>query len=131
MARKAEPPPAVPNHPGYDHLLSKGCVASHDLLGHTRRVGPALLAVGERLSAADIRQSIVDPNAVIAEGFPPGLMLQDFADTLAPEELDQLVGYLSGEVPLGERLNQPGVHLLALILLFNGGVYVAMRMVAG
>jgi mono/diheme cytochrome c family protein len=129
-ARKAEPPPAAPNHPGYALLLSKGCVACHDLLGPTRRVGPALLAVGERLSAADIRESILDPNAVIAEGFQPGLMLQTFADTLTPEELDQLVAYLSGEVPLSERLNHPGVHLLALILLFNGGVYAAMRMVA-
>ena len=83
----------------------------------------------ERLSAAEIRQSITDPNAVIAEGFQPGLMLQDFAETLGPGELDQLVGYLSGVVPLGERLNHPGVHLLALILLFNGGVYAAMRLV--
>ena len=128
-ASKAEPPPVAPNHPGYALLLSKGCVACHDLLGSSRRVGPALLAVGERLSAADIRQSIVDPNAVIAEGFPPGLMLQDFADTLKPEELDQLVGYLSGQVSLRERLDHPGVHLLALILLFNGGVFAATRLV--
>ena len=128
-ARKAEPPPVAPSHPGYALLLSKGCVGCHDLLGSLPRVGPPLLGVGDRLSAADIRQSIVDPNAVIAEGFPPGLMLQNFADTLKPEELDQLVGYLSGEVSLRERLDHPGVHLLALILLFNGGVFAATRLV--
>jgi len=129
-AQKSEPPPAAPNHPGYALLLSKGCVACHDLLGSSPRVGPPLSEVGTRLSAAEIRQSIVEPNAVIAEGFQPGLMLQNFADTLAPEELDQMVSYLSGEVPLRERLNHPGVHLLVLMLLFNGGVYVAMRVVA-
>ncbi len=82
----------------------------------------------ERPSAAEIRQSIVDPNAVIAEGFQPGLMLADFAEKLTPAELDQIVSYLSGEVSLGERLSHPGVHLAVLILLFNAGVYAAMRM---
>jgi disulfide bond formation protein DsbB len=96
--------------------------------GTARLIGPPLTDVGERLSAAEIRQSIVDPNAVIAEGFEAGLMLQTFAQTLAPEELDQLVSYLSGEVSLAARLSHPGVHLAALILLFNAGVYAAMRM---
>jgi disulfide bond formation protein DsbB len=103
-------------------------VACHDVTGTTRRVGPPLTNVGERLSAAEIRQSIVDPNAVISEGFPPGLMLTDFAEKLTPEELNQLVSYLSGEVSLGERLSHPAVHLAFLILLFNGGLYGAMRM---
>ena len=45
-----------------------------------------------------VRQSIVDPNAVIAEGYQAGVMPQDFArDALTPEQLDALVGYLSGE----------------------------------
>jgi hypothetical protein len=86
--------------------------------------------VSERLSADEIRESILDPDAVIATGFQPGLMLQNFGETLTPEELDQLVAYLSNEVPLRERLSHPGVHLLALIVLFNGGVYGAMRWAA-
>jgi disulfide bond formation protein DsbB len=92
-----------------------------------RLVGPPLTNVGERLSAAEIRQSIVDPNAVIAEGYLKDLMLKDFAATLSAEEMDQLVGYLSGEVGLAERLAHPGVHLVVLILLFNGGVVWAAR----
>jgi disulfide bond formation protein DsbB len=54
-------------------------------------------------------------------------MLKDFGETLRPEELDQLVAYLSGEVSLAERLAHPGVHLVFLILLFNGGVLWAAR----
>jgi disulfide bond formation protein DsbB len=95
--------------------------------GTTVRIGPPLTTVGERLSAEDIRRSILDPNAVIAEGFQAGLMLQDFGEKLSPEELDQIVGYLSGEVGLAERLAHPGVHLLALILLFNLGITWAIR----
>jgi disulfide bond formation protein DsbB len=114
-------------HPGTALLTSKGCVACHDITGTARRVGPPLTGVGERLSAAQIRQSIVDPDAVIAPGFQPGLMLRNFAQTLTLEELDQLVRYLSGEVSLAERLAHPALHLLALILLFNGGVFLVMR----
>jgi disulfide bond formation protein DsbB len=94
-----------------------------------RLVGPPLTHVRERLTAAEIRQSILEPDAVIAEGFMKGLMLQDFADTLSAEELNQLVGYLSGEVGLAERLAHPAVHLLVLILVFNGGIAWAARRV--
>jgi disulfide bond formation protein DsbB len=127
-ARKQKPAETTAStHPGSALLTAKGCVACHDVTGTTRRVGPPLSSVGERLSAAAIRQSIIDPDAVIADGFQQGLMLQDFAEQLTPEELDQIVGFLSGEVSLGERLAHPGLQLLALILLFNGGVALAMR----
>ncbi|NQZ97231.1 MAG: c-type cytochrome, partial [Myxococcales bacterium] len=82
-ARKTKPAAVVTsNHPGFALLTSKGCVACHDVNGSVRLVGPPLSNVQERLSAAEIRESIVDPNAVIAEGFQPDLMLQDFADQL-------------------------------------------------
>ena len=127
-ARKKQPTSsAATTHPGAALLASQGCVACHDVNGDMRLVGPPLTKVRERLSAAEIRQSIVDPDAVIAEGFFPGLMLQDFGEKLTPEELDQLVSYLSGEVSLGERLSHPAAHLAALILLFNGAVLLALR----
>ncbi len=128
-ARKAEKPPPTSTHPGFALLSAKGCVACHDVSEEMRRVGPPLTSVSLRLSAAEIRESIVDPDAVIAEGFPKGLMLQTFAETLSEEELDQLVGYLSGEVGLAERLAHPGVHLMLFIVLFNGGLAWAMRKV--
>ena len=128
-ARKQQAPPStVSTHPGAALLSAKACTACHDVKGSARLVGPPLTDVREWLSAAEIRQSIVDPDAVIAEGFQAGLMLQDFAKTLTPEELDQLVSYLSGEVSLAERLSHPAAHLAFLMLLFNAGVYAAMRM---
>jgi disulfide bond formation protein DsbB len=126
-ARKQKKPAPTSTHPGFALLTTKACVACHDVTGSTRRVGPPLTHVGERLTAALIRQSIIDPDAVIAEGFQKGLMLKDFGETLRAEELDQLVNYLSGEVALSERLAHPGVHLVVLILLFNGGVLWAAR----
>jgi disulfide bond formation protein DsbB len=128
-ARKEKKPAPTSTHPGFGLLSTKGCVACHDVTGSMRLVGPPLTQVGERLTAAEVRQSILEPDAVIAEGFMKGLMLQDFAKTLSAEELDQLVGYLSGEVGLAERLSHPAVHLLVLILLFNGGVAWAARKV--
>ena len=122
-ARNVKPPVA-----GATLVSKHGCIACHDVKGTVRLVGPPLTNVRERLSAAEIRQSILDPDAVVAEGFPPGLMLKTFADTVPPEELDQIVGYLSGEVSLAERLSHPGVHLVALILLFNGGVWIIRRL---
>ncbi|MEE2663485.1 MAG: c-type cytochrome [Myxococcota bacterium] len=125
-ARKAEKPAPTSTHPGFALLTSQGCTACHDVIAETRRIGPPLTSVALRLSAAEIRQSIVDPDAVVAEGYQQGLMLQNFADTLSEEQLDQLVGYLSGEVSMGERLAHPGVHLFLFIVFFNGVVW-AMR----
>ena len=44
-----------------------------------------------------VRSSIVDPDAVIAPDYQPGVMPKDFAQSLSPEELDALVAYVSGE----------------------------------
>ena len=127
--RREKPPEPTSSHPGFALLTAQGCVACHDITADTRLIGPPLTKVGERLSAAEIRQSIVDPNAVIAEGYAKGLMIANFADILTAEELDQLVGYLSGEIGLAARLAHPAVHLLALIVLFNVGITWAMRRV--
>jgi mono/diheme cytochrome c family protein len=127
-AKKQAPKSPEPTHPGFVLMTAQGCRACHDVIGTSRLIGPPLTTVGERLSAAEIRQSIVDPNAVIAEGFQAGLMLQDFGEKLSAEELDQLVSYLSGEVSLSERLSHPAVHLAFLILLFNAGIFGAIRM---
>jgi disulfide bond formation protein DsbB len=127
-SKQQAPSSTASTHPGAALITAKACVACHDVKGSARLVGPPLTDVRERLSAAEIRQSIVDPDAVISEGYQAGLMLQNFAETLTPEELDQIVSYLSGEVSLSERLSHPAIHLAFLMLLFNAGVYAAMRM---
>jgi len=44
-----------------------------------------------------VRQSIVDPDAVVVEGYQTGVMPTTFGETLSQEELDALVAYLGGE----------------------------------
>jgi mono/diheme cytochrome c family protein len=44
-----------------------------------------------------IEESIVDPNAKIATGYPENVMPLNFEETLSPKELEDLVQYLSEE----------------------------------
>ena len=51
--------------------------------------------MGARLTREEIRQSIVDPNAVIAQGFAPNMMPPDLADRMTARELEMIVEFLS------------------------------------
>jgi hypothetical protein len=44
-----------------------------------------------------IHESIVDPNSVVATGFPANVMPSNFSEMLSPEELDDLVEFLVEE----------------------------------
>jgi cytochrome c oxidase subunit 2 len=76
-------------------FASNGCGSCHTLsvANATGTVGPDLDEV-EKPTAAFIRQSIVDPNKEVEEGFSPDIMPQDFGEKLSPDELDALVEYL-------------------------------------
>ena len=56
--------------------------------------GPNLDEVLPGQSAAMVKESIVDPNAHIAKGYPANVMPQNFADDDQPNEIEQLVEYL-------------------------------------
>ncbi len=71
-----------------------GCSTCHSLDGSTI-VGPSMKGVGGRLSADEIRTSILDPDSALAEGFTAGLMPPVWGDELTDEQVDQLVAYLS------------------------------------
>ncbi|MEZ4660575.1 MAG: c-type cytochrome [Caldilineaceae bacterium] len=92
-------------------IVTKGtCGACHVIPGvdiAVGMIGPDLSNIGAEagtrvpgLSAEEyIRQSIMEPNAVIAPKCPtgdclPGIMLPNLAEILAPEEIDTIVGYL-------------------------------------
>jgi cytochrome c oxidase subunit 2 len=86
-------------------FASAGCGGCHAFTpaGTTTEIGPSLdnLAAdaqkaGEPLSGY-VRESIVDPGAVVVAGYQDGVMPTTFGDTLRPAELDQLVQYLTGE----------------------------------
>lgn len=79
-----------------------GCVVCHSLDPNGRLVGPSLAGVATRaaervpgLSAEEyLRQSILEPNAYVVEGYPANLMPPNFAQTLSDRQVDDLVGFL-------------------------------------
>ena len=89
-------PPSVPGGPGAQVFASNGCGGCHTLAeaeaGGT--TGPNLDEALPGQSAAMIDKSIVDPNAVIAKGFPPNVMPSTYEQSLTPKELEDLVQYL-------------------------------------
>jgi mono/diheme cytochrome c family protein len=77
-------------------FFASNCGSCHTLTqaGTTGTIGPNLDEALKGMSAADISQSISDPNAKITPGFPSGVMPQTFGQTLTPPQLQQLVAYL-------------------------------------
>ena len=73
------------------------CATCHTLAdaGAKGQVGPDLDKVLKGKDAAFIKESILDPDKVIAPGYQPGIMPPNFGDTLSAEQVDALVKYLS------------------------------------
>jgi len=73
------------------------CGSCHTLAdaGTTGTTGPDLDKVLKGKDAAFIKQSILQPNAVIAPGYQPNIMPPNFGDTLSAQQVDALVQYLS------------------------------------
>lgn len=98
----AAEPVAIAGTTGEELFVNAGCVACHqfDPLGSVGGVGPNLSDVGSRLSVENIVQSVVEPNAVIAEicpagPCPQGVMPLYFAERLTAEQIDTLATYLA------------------------------------
>jgi cytochrome c oxidase subunit 2 len=97
-----KPPPGVTGAAAADAVGkqvftgSAGCTGCHTLAdaNATGKTGPDLDQVLKGKNVAFIRQSIVDPNAVIAKGFGKNIMPQNFGQTLSKQQLDALVTYL-------------------------------------
>jgi cytochrome c551/c552 len=81
-----------------------GCVTCHSLEPDVVIVGPSMAAFsldaeaeGEELGMTAeefVRQSILDPNAVLSYGYDPDLMPTNWDEVLTDEQVDQLVAYL-------------------------------------
>lgn len=79
-----------------------GCMTCHSLEADVILVGPSLANIGAEagsmvsgLSAEEyLRQSIIEPNAYLVEGFGEGLMPAGYGDALTSQQLDDLVAYL-------------------------------------
>lgn len=71
-----------------------GCASCHDLGGSGADLGPSLYGIGKRMTRAQLIESIIDPNAGIAEGYDADFMPTDFGETLRGNELLVLTDYL-------------------------------------
>ena len=78
-----------------DEAMAKyACLTCHAMDSKDTLVGPGLVDVGERLTVEEIRESILDPNAVLVEGFPPA-MPADFGTKMTVNELQMIVNFLA------------------------------------
>jgi len=93
-------------------ITNAGCIACHTIeaIGAVGVVGPDLSQIGDRLSPDEIRESILLPDAVIAEGCPQrdeegnisstgpcleGVMPKDLGNRLSATQLETVVTFLS------------------------------------
>jgi cytochrome c oxidase subunit 2 len=83
---------------------NNGCSACHTfkpIAGATGTLGPSLDNLKQAAQAAGqpllayIKQSIVQPDAVIAKGYQPGVMPGTFGTTMTATEINALVAYLA------------------------------------
>jgi mono/diheme cytochrome c family protein len=74
-----------------------GCVGCHKIGSEGGAIGPDLTHIGARQSAAQIRESILHPDAKIAKGFEQfaGIMPKTFGDQLTASQLEALVQFLA------------------------------------
>jgi cytochrome c551/c552 len=86
-------------------FVSAGCGACHTFkaAGTSAKVGPdldtapAADAKKANMALADfVRESIVNPNAFVASGFPKGVMPTNFGASLSKAKIDALVSFISG-----------------------------------
>ena len=89
-------PPTFAGGPGGQVFGENGCGSCHTLAaaGSTGTTGPDLDKVLPGMSAAQIKQSITDPNATITAGYPPNVMPSTFGQTISPNDLNTLIQFL-------------------------------------
>jgi mono/diheme cytochrome c family protein len=93
-----EPPIPADAAPGAEVFLSQGCGSCHLLaeLGDIAvgTVGPDLDEVIPGQDPSQVEQSVVDPEADISQGFPSGVMPDNYGEELSPKELKDLADFL-------------------------------------
>lgn len=76
-------------HPG------GSCLRCHVIEGQGGDAGPSLAGIGARSDRATILQSIVDPHAVIVDGYGDASAMPNMKPLLTPREVRDLVAYLA------------------------------------
>jgi cytochrome c2 len=99
--------PQLPNLPGAQIFSQNGCASCHTMqaAGASGTVGPNLDDVigtvtqtkggkDDLKTATGIKQAITDPNKTIAPNYPPNVMPQTFGQSIASQDLTNLVKFL-------------------------------------
>jgi len=97
-AEQAEPARAKPLDSVEEIVASYGCGACHVIAGQAGAVGPDLSTIGASRDSDYLRRAILDPNAEIAEGYPPGLMPTTYGAQFYAQELELLVNYMKASM---------------------------------
>lgn len=93
-------PEAAAGQTGPELVQQWACNTCHKFDGPERMVGPSLWDVGARREASYIRESIVQPDAVVTEGYPPQVMQNTlgglgFYQKVTLQDLETMVEYLA------------------------------------
>ncbi len=94
LASGKAPAAGISKQVGMELLQKYGCLGCHRYAGKGNFAGPDLDKVGARGDADYIRESIIDPSAVVVKGFRD-IMPKDYKDTIPPEDLDAIVQFLA------------------------------------
>ncbi len=98
MGGTSEKPPGKGDKAaGKQVFASAGCGSCHAFAaaGSNGQIGPDLDKTLVRKDADYIREGILDPSAEIAEGFGPGIMPENYDDSLSDKQVEDLVAFLS------------------------------------
>ena len=87
-------------HPGAQ------CLRCHVIDGRGGDAGPNLNGLASRSDSATILQSVIDPQAVLVEGYGDASAMPNLRSILTPREVRDLVAYLS---PL-EKVDESSGH---------------------
>jgi cytochrome c5 len=72
------------------------CGMCHKIGEEEGEMGPDLTQIGASRDREYLRQALIDPNAVVAEGFDAEIMPDTFGDDLSAKEMEMLIDYLAG-----------------------------------
>ena len=84
---------------GQELLETYLCTTCHSVDAPTPLVGPSLYDVGNRLSVAELYESIMEPDKTITEGFPPAVMpatldATGFYEKISAQDFKTLIDHL-------------------------------------
>ena len=78
-------------------IRGAGCLACHKVGSEGGPIGPDLTRIGSRLSTAQLREAVLEPDAKIAKGYEKfaGVMPKNFGTQLTAAQFESLVRFLA------------------------------------